>query len=104
MDQMLDIVISPNRLDWRWKDEDELSQAEALGVYSSEKTQSILKEGERVLQLLRLNASPFCDGWENWSPPTEWKIPTFPQGWEDFPVNPSTVGMERNPSLQAKCL
>jgi hypothetical protein len=84
MDQILDIVISPDRTSWCWKDEDEFSQAQAIGVYSQAKAQSIRQEGERVIAMLNANASPFCDGWEDWTPPMEWGIPTFPQGWEDF--------------------
>jgi hypothetical protein len=84
MDQILDIVISPDRTSWCWKDEDEFSQAQAIGVYSQAKAQSIRQEGERVIAMLNANASPFCDGWEDWTSPMEWGIPTFPQGWEDF--------------------
>jgi hypothetical protein len=85
MDQMLDIVISPDRSSWHWKDEDEFSEAEKIGVYSSAKAQSIRAEGKRVIGMLNDNASPFCDGWENWNPPVEWTIPRFPEGWEKVP-------------------
>jgi len=84
MDQMLDIVISPDRSSWRWKDEDEFTEAEAIGVYSHEKAQSIRLEGERVIGLLKANASPFCDGWEEWMPPADWGIPAFPKVWADL--------------------
>jgi predicted RNA-binding protein associated with RNAse of E/G family len=86
MDQMLDIVINPDRTKWHWKDEDEFSEAEEIGVYSREKAQSIRQEGQRVIGLLNANASPFCDGWENWTPPREWGIPVFPLGWENLPM------------------
>jgi hypothetical protein len=86
MDQMLDIVISPDRLKWRWKDEAEFSEAEEIGVYSHAKAKSIRAEGERVIDMLNANASPFCDGWEDWNPPAEWTIPTFPEGWEKMPT------------------
>ena len=86
MDQMLDIIISPDRMRWHWKDEDEFSEAEAIGVYSQAKAQSIRREGERVIGLLNANASPFCDGWENWTPPKEWGVPAFPPGWEKLPL------------------
>ena len=82
MDQMLDIVISPDRSRWHWKDEDEFFEAERIGVYSHGKAEAIRAEGNRVIDLLRTNASPFCDGWEKWSPPVEWSIPRFPLGWE----------------------
>jgi hypothetical protein len=86
MDQILDIVISPNRSSWRWKDEDEFSQAEAMGVYSHAKATSIREEGERVIAMMNANDSPFCDGWEDWRPPKEWSIPKFPKGWELLPL------------------
>ncbi|MFZ2095254.1 MAG: DUF402 domain-containing protein [Anaerolineales bacterium] len=86
MDQMLDIVISPDRSQWRWKDEDEFSQAELIGVFSPEKARAIRTEGERVIRMLKMNASPFCDGWQDWKPPARWTIPTFPTDWEKFPL------------------
>jgi hypothetical protein len=86
MDQMLDIVISPDRHSWSWKDEDELSQAEAIGLYSPEKVAGIWEEGERVLAMMQANLPPFCDGWEDWTPPEEWSIPSFPEGWEKVPL------------------
>ena len=89
MDQMLDIVISPDRSSWHWKDEDEFNEAESIGVYSPVKAASIRAEGERVVAMVQSNAPPFCDGWENWSPPVEWTIPMFPEGWEKMLIGES---------------
>lgn len=86
MDQMLDIVISPDRSDWHWKDEDEFNEAGAIGLYSAEKMRAIRAEGEKVISMMEANASPFCDGWENWLPPAEWGIPQFPEDWEKIPL------------------
>ncbi|OGN96197.1 MAG: hypothetical protein A2Z71_04500 [Chloroflexi bacterium RBG_13_50_21] len=86
MDQMLDIIISPDRSCWSWKDEDEFDEAEAVGVYSHEKANSIRAEADRVIALLNANASPFCDGWEVWNPPLKWTTPGFPDGWEKLPI------------------
>jgi hypothetical protein len=41
-------------------------------------------EGERVLALLKQNASPFCYGWENWTAPEEWGLPDLPPGWDQL--------------------
>ncbi len=87
MDQILDIVISPDRKTWRWKDEDEFSEAGTTGLYPPAKVKSIRMEGERVIGMLNANATPFCDGWENWRAPAEWTTPTFPDGWEKFPLS-----------------
>jgi protein associated with RNAse G/E len=86
MDQMLDLVISPDKSHWHWKDEDEFQEAGAIRLYSVEKISAIRAEGEKVIQMLGDNASPFFDGWENWRPPTDWTIPTFPPGWEEYPL------------------
>jgi len=86
MDQMLDIVISPDRKSWYWKDEDELRQAQAIGLYSPQKVERIWAEGKHVLALMEANQSPFCDGWEKWTPPMGWSIPRFPSGWEKVPL------------------
>ena len=82
MDHFLDIVISPDRSTWRWKDEDEFEQAVAAGVYTAEQACAIRAEGERAIHLLETGQLPFCDGWETWSPPAEWQIPALPQGWD----------------------
>ena len=83
MDQMLDIVISPDRKSWYWKDEDEFSEAGVIGVYTPEVFKAIRAEGERVVRLLEANASPFCDGWQDWIPPAHWSVPRFPVGWDN---------------------
>jgi hypothetical protein len=87
MDQMLDIVISPDQTSWRWKDEDEFAEAERIGVYSPHKARTIRAEGEKVIGLLQAHASPFSDGWESWLPPAEWAIPNFLPGWESLPLS-----------------
>lgn len=82
MDQILDIIISPDRSRWIWKDEDEFNEAIVKGLYTGAKAKSIREEGERVIEMVKANAPPFCDGWEKWQPPAEWGIPGFPEGWE----------------------
>ncbi len=49
-DYLLDMVISPDRSEWHWKDEDEMQRSVMLGVFSKEKAQAIREEGERALQ------------------------------------------------------
>jgi predicted RNA-binding protein associated with RNAse of E/G family len=82
MDQLLDIVISPDRSNWRWKDEDELEEAVAIGLFTPGKADAIWAEGERVIERLHHNRPPFCDGWEHWRPAAEWEIPEMPADWD----------------------
>ncbi len=82
MDLALDVVISPDKSKWRWKDEDEFTEMIELGLISVEEGQAIRKEGESVIRLAEQNRSPFCDGWEHWEPPADWLVPPFPSDWD----------------------
>jgi hypothetical protein len=83
LDQVLDIVVAPDRSSWCWKDEDELAKAQELGVLSRAEAAAIRREGERVIAAVEANAPPFCDGWEDWRPDPAWIIPSIPKGWDD---------------------
>jgi predicted RNA-binding protein associated with RNAse of E/G family len=85
-DHILDIVISADRSEWKWKDEDEFREAVAIGLFSRDEALSIRMEGERVISMMQSGASPFCDGWEKWSPPEEWGIPAFPLNWSNITI------------------
>jgi hypothetical protein len=82
MDHELDIVIQADRSGWYWKDEQPFEAMVAAGVFSAQEARGIRGEGDRVIQKLQSNQSPFCDGWEKWSPPADWTIPHLPPGWD----------------------
>jgi hypothetical protein len=84
MDHELDIVIQPDRMSWRWKDMPAFEEMLSAGLFSPAEGHAIRAEGLRVIHKLQANASPFCDGWENWSPPADWEIPTLPPGWDSI--------------------
>ena len=86
MDHLLDVVVSPDRLEWHWKDEDEFAEALALGRFSVEEASAIRAEGRRALQRLQDGAPPFAPAWESWRPPTDWPIPALPADWHQPPV------------------
>jgi predicted RNA-binding protein associated with RNAse of E/G family len=86
MDHLLDVVISPDRSEWWWKDENEFMEAEEIGLYSAEEARAIRAEGERAIKAVQENRLPFCDGWEQWLPPVEWEIPILPVGWDSVAV------------------
>ncbi len=74
-DQALDVVVSPTG-EWRWKDEDELAEAVALGIWTEREAAAIRAEGERVIE-----ASPWPTGWEDWRPPEAWGPLGLPRDW-----------------------
>ena len=82
MDQILDIVISPDLSEWRWKDEDELQEAQALGIIAAEKARMLRAEGEQVVARMQVGGPPFSDGWEHWRPDPAWPVPQLPDGWD----------------------
>lgn len=85
MDQLLDIILSADRSTWRWKDEDEVHQAQTLGLFTAEKVRELYQIGERAIQSILANEPPFDMAWENWTPDPAWRKPLdFPQGWEQI--------------------
>jgi hypothetical protein len=74
-DQALDIWVEPDGT-WAWKDEDELEEAVALGIWTQEQAAEIRREGERVIA-----ARPWPTGWEDWRPPDAWGPLLLPEDW-----------------------
>jgi hypothetical protein len=66
---------------WRWKDEDELEDAVAYGVFTREEADAVRAEGARVLRKIERWQPPFCDGWEAWQPNPSWRTPELPADW-----------------------
>ena len=81
LDQELDIVVSPD-LQWRWKDRDHLEEAQRLGLYTPEQAGDIVQEGLQVVDDMRRKAVPFDGSWNDWKPPSDWTIPSLPDGWD----------------------
>jgi hypothetical protein len=82
MDHLLDIVVSPDRSEWRWKDEEELGEATAIGLYTQQQASSIRVEGQRAVAMLKASDSPYSRAWADWSAPRDWAIATLPQEWD----------------------
>jgi predicted RNA-binding protein associated with RNAse of E/G family len=80
-DQILDMIIDPNLKDWRWDDEDELSEVVELGLISPEKAKALYAKGEEVRDLLMSGKSIF-NGWGYWKPDPSWQVPVLPDGWD----------------------
>ena len=72
-DEKLDLIVQADG-SYRWKDEDELEQAAALGLLDAD---AVREEAARVLE-----EWPFPTGWENWQPDPLWPSPQLPKGWD----------------------
>lgn len=74
-DNVLDIVIEPDLSGWRWKDEDELRDAVAVGRFDEEEAAELYREGERAVRTLEQRAWPFDRDWTDWRPDPGWQAP-----------------------------
>jgi predicted RNA-binding protein associated with RNAse of E/G family len=81
IDQLLDIILSPDLSTWHWKDENELDEAVRFGLITAEKAAAMRTEGKKTVKWLQSGISPF-NGWEDWRPNPSWQIPTLPVGWD----------------------
>jgi hypothetical protein len=85
LDQTPDVIVSPDRLSWQWKDDDELQELQDRGVVTSEQAAELYREGKRAIALVQQADSPYSRNWAHWSPDPAWPIPTLPADW-DWPV------------------
>ena len=83
MDQMLDLVVSPNLSQWHWKDEAELEMEVARGLLTRAEAVAVRAEGDRVVHMLEERATSFSDGWESWRPDPAWRVPGLIEGWSE---------------------
>ena len=81
-DWLLDILISPDKSEWRWKDEDEITEAVEIGLMSPERAREFYAEGERGLKRLLADEAPFDKNWASWHPDEAWSTPKFPEEWD----------------------
>ncbi len=86
VDHVLDIEITQDRSSWRWKDEDELAEAVARGVFTAEEARRFREEGERAVRRALEQEPPFDEPWEDWRPEPRWLVPTYPPGWDEPPA------------------
>jgi hypothetical protein len=83
MDQLLDIIVSPDRSTWYWKDEHEVQEAQARGIFTAKQVRTLYQRGQRALQIMLEKQPPFDRDWEHWKPDPAWRAPfDLPQDWE----------------------
>jgi hypothetical protein len=83
-DHTLDIEVTPE-LTWHWRDEQELANHVAEGFYTPELARAARSEGEEVMQAIQRRDHECVRGWPEWSPPPEWRVPPFVDGWDTTP-------------------
>jgi len=82
MDNMLDVVISPDMSQWKWKDDDEFVKAQEVGFDSSEQAREIWAEGEKAVRLITSERRSLYKEWEKWKANPEWEIPKLSPLWD----------------------
>jgi hypothetical protein len=83
-DHVLDVLIPPDRSSWAWKDEDELAEALALGLFSEADAEGIQWAGERAVEHVLLGEPPFDEDWADWRPDPAWDVPELPPSVADI--------------------
>jgi uncharacterized protein len=82
VDHLLDVLVSADRSEWSWKDEDELAEAVSRGLYSNDDARSFRTAGERGLRHIVDREPPFDRDWSAWRPDPDWPMPELPEGWD----------------------
>ena len=82
VDHALDVLVSLDRSSWTWKDEDELAEATALGLFTEADAAAFRYWGERAVEHLVLRLPPFDQVWEDWRLDPSWPTPVLPPGWD----------------------
>ena len=82
VDHALDVLVTLDRSSWTWKDEDELAEAIALGLFTEADAASFRSWGERAVEHLVNRRPPFDVDWEDWRPDPTWTMPELPPDWD----------------------
>jgi len=85
-DHVLDVLIPADRSSWAWKDEDELTEAIALGMFTQGDAERFRCAGERAVEHVLLREPPFDEDWEDWRPDPAWTVPELPEAAGLYPV------------------
>ena len=81
VDHALDVLIELDGSRWEWKDEDELAEAVANGLFSTEDAEDFRRWGLRARDRIVGREPPFDREWTTWRPDPDWPTPELPDGW-----------------------
>ena len=84
-EHVLDVLIPADRTTWTWKDEDELSDAVAEGLFSPAEAERFHVAGERAVEQILLREPPFDEDWEAWRPDPTWPAPELSETVSTLP-------------------
>ncbi|MEQ4209364.1 DUF402 domain-containing protein [Actinopolymorpha sp. B9G3] len=78
-DLVLDVVATDDLSAWKWKDEDEFSWAQEVGLLTPD--QAVLAEAQarKAIATLEARAWPFDADWSRWTPSLDWSVPLVPE-------------------------
>jgi predicted RNA-binding protein associated with RNAse of E/G family len=82
VDHCIDVLVSPDRSMWSWKDEEELEEAVRRGIFTADEAAAFRAEGEQAVGRLLRREPPFDREWDGWRPDPAWSTPTLPDGWD----------------------
>jgi predicted RNA-binding protein associated with RNAse of E/G family len=77
VDHVLDLWINPDR-SIEWKDEDELEGAVEAGRFTATEAERIVADAHAAIRDIEAWTAPFCDDWQTWSAPADWRVPAAP--------------------------
>jgi hypothetical protein len=80
-DLQLDIVITPDLSEWRWKDRDHFARAQELGWISRDEARHAEDEAQRRLDEMAERAGVFGRDWTIWRPDPAWTLPDLSPDW-----------------------
>ena len=84
-DHTLDVVVLPD-LSWQWKDDDQLTERAASGIYVPAFADHLRERARLALKRLDARDNPFEGTWIDWMPDGGWEIPCLPDGWAEHPA------------------
>jgi hypothetical protein len=76
------VLIAPDRSRWEWKDEAELVEAIALGLFTEADAAAFHAAGERAIEHVVQRQPPFDREWDRWRPDPSWPTPELQEGWD----------------------
>ncbi len=82
-EQLLDVVVEPDLLAWKLKDEEELEWSVGRGDFTSDDAAAIRTEATRAIDLVLRSVPPYEKVWMSWRPDPAWRVPTLPVTWRE---------------------